>query len=76
MKMRDRSGNVLRVNDPVFICRNLRFGHVVGFRHGPAEQYARVIIDSGEKMLQMPVLFSVEPWEVDKIMIQEKVENG
>lgn len=74
--MRDRNGNVLRVNDPVFICRNLRFGHVVGYRNGPAEQDARVIIDGGEKMLEMPVLFSVEPWEVEKIIVQEKIENG
>ena len=76
MQMRDRNGNVLNVNDPVFICRNLRFGHVVGFRHGLTELNTRVIIDSGEKMLQMPVLFSVEPWEVEKIIVQEKIENG
>ena len=70
--MRDRNGCSLVPGDAVFICRNLQYGHVKGYRYGDGNgRPDQVIIDLGEWMPGVPVLRSIEPWEVEKIMIAE-----
>ena len=65
--MRDRKGNVLFVNNQVFVCRNLKYGHVVGFKYGRQPAGDQVILNLGESMPGVPVLHAIEPWEVEKI---------
>ena len=73
--MRDRNGKMLNPGDEVFICRNLKYGHVSGFRFGNSDRPDQVILNLGESMPGVPVLHAIEPWEVEKFLIQEKVEQ-
>ena len=66
--MRDRNGCFLAPGEAVFICRNLQYGTVQGYRYGDGNgRPDQVILNLGEMMPGVPVLCAIEPWEVEII---------